>query len=135
MNITVEVINSVLFNKTIGRNGRMISGVKSAYLKVYPENMVLFNANLVVEVENEFIKVWDGDLDLTFDHAKLLKLSELSERKLYVLKEIDSENSPVINNYIASYDAFQPQNLQVEVNPTYEECLSKDLNVIKLLKL
>ena len=88
MNITVEVINSVLFNKTIGRNGRMISGVKSAYLKVYPENMVLFNANLVVEVENEFIKVWDGDLDLTFDHAKLLKLSELSERKLYVLKEI-----------------------------------------------
>nr|HPI82220.1 hypothetical protein [Candidatus Paceibacterota bacterium] len=42
--------------------GRMISGSKSGYRDRYPENLVVFNANIVTKKRG---KVWHGDLDVT----------------------------------------------------------------------
>jgi hypothetical protein len=135
---TVEIVPSVFFEKTIGPQGRMISGSKSGYCKVYPGNVAIFNANLVTEDDGRYVKVWHGDLDLTFDDAKLLKLSELSGKSFYVLREMaarfGNEEKPDMRDWVALYDASKPQNLQVEIGPNYEDFYSKDLNVIKSVK-
>jgi hypothetical protein len=80
-------------------------------------------------------KIWWGDLDLTFDHGKLLKASEKLEAALYVLYEMDgrfeNNDDPIINRYIAKYDASAAQNLQVEVSDYYSAFYERELNVIK----
>jgi len=70
----------------LGNNGRMIAGSKSTYQKNYPKNLVMFNANVVVEGVG---KVWHGDLDITRDEALLVRLAELTDREVYVLQEMD----------------------------------------------
>lgn len=70
----------------LGHNGRMIAGSKSTYWKNYPKNLVMFNANVVVEGVG---KVWHGDLDITRDEALLVRLAELTDREVYVLQEMD----------------------------------------------
>lgn len=69
----------------LGRSGRMIAGSKSAYRKYYPKNLVVFNANLIVQGR----KVWHGDLDLSRDEALLVRLAELIEDEVHVLYEMD----------------------------------------------
>ena len=65
---------------------RMISGSKSLYCQKNPDNLVVFNANIVTEKSG---KIWDGDLDITKDKDMLKKIaSELGET-LYVLYEMD----------------------------------------------
>jgi hypothetical protein len=136
--ITTELIPSILIEKTLGYNGRMISGSKSGYCRTYPENVAIFNANLVTKHEGRYVKVWHGDLDLTKDAEKLLKLSELSEKSFYVLREMaarfENEETPDMRDWVAFYDASQPQNLQVEIGPVWESFYIKDLNVIKSVK-
>ena len=131
---TTQIIERVL-----GYSGRMISGSKSGYRKVYPENVPVFNANLVIEDAGKYVKVWHGDVDLTVDAEKLLKASEKAGKKLYVLYEMDArferEEDPAIERRIASYDASQPQNLQVEIGEQYDTWFIRDLNVIKYVKL
>ena len=89
----------------LGHNGRMIAGSKSTYRKNFPKNLVLFNANVVVEGLG---KVWHGDLDLTRDEALLVRLAELTDREVYVLQEMDgrfdNEAKPKINHalYVVS---------------------------------
>lgn len=89
----------------LGHNGRMIAGSKSTYRKNFPKNLVLFNANVVVEGLG---KVWHGDLDLTRDEALLVRLAELTDREVYVLQEMDgrfdNEAKPKVGNalYVVS---------------------------------
>jgi|688.fasta_scaffold80382_6 hypothetical protein len=128
-----------IVERVLGYSGRMISGSKSGYRKVYPENVPVFNANLVIEDAGKHVKVWHGDVDLTVDAEKLLKASEKTGKKLYVLYEMDArfdrEEDPAIERHIASYDASQPQNLQVEIGELYDTQFIRDLNVIKYVKL
>jgi hypothetical protein len=76
--------------------GRMISGSKSGYMEQYPDNLVVFNANIVIESRG---KIWHGDLDITRDYENLEKVSEVLEEPLYILYEMDArfehENDPV----------------------------------------
>jgi hypothetical protein len=67
--------------------GRMISGSKSTYRQMHPDNEVYFNANVVIASEG---KVWYGDLDLTLDTPKLQEVADVLKEPLYVLYEMDA---------------------------------------------
>ncbi len=85
----------------LGRDSRLIAGSKSTYKKCFPKNLVVFNANVVVEGLG---KVWHGDLDLTRDEALLVRLAELTDREVYVLPEMaarfENEKSPKLSQAI-----------------------------------
>ena len=85
----------------LGRESRLIAGSKSTYKKTYPKNLVVFNANVVVEGLG---KVWHGDLDLTRDEALLVRLAELTDREVYVLPEMaarfENEKSPKLSQAV-----------------------------------
>ena len=92
--LSVERLVSLL----LGHSGRMIAGSKSTYLRAFPKNLVMFNANVILEGMG---KVWHGDLDITRDEALLVRLAELTDRELYVLYEMDgrfeNEDSPKLD--------------------------------------
>ena len=79
----------------LGHPGRLIAGSKSTYKKCFPKNLVVFNANIIVEGLG---KVWHGDFDLTRDEALLVRLAELTDREVYVLPEMaarfENEKNP-----------------------------------------
>ena len=83
--------------------GRMISGSKSAYSAAHPDNVVVFNANIVTANGR---KVWYGDLDLTLDKEELIKLSIQMDETLHVLREHDgrfgNEEAPKIERAVAT---------------------------------
>lgn len=76
--------------------GRMISGSKSGYREKYPNNFVVFNANILTEKSG---KIYYGDLDLDFDNHKLLNVAKQLNEDLYILKEMDcrfeNEDKPI----------------------------------------
>ena len=69
--------------------GRMISGSKSGYNKMFPDNKVIFNSRVydleTYEAEKngrikdwfagQSIELWYGDLDLTKDNEKLKEIA------------------------------------------------------------
>lgn len=67
-------------------NGRMICESKSMYRDVYPDNIVVFNANIVTVTNG---KVWFGDLDLTRDAEALRTVSKNIGEPLFILREMD----------------------------------------------
>lgn len=66
--------------------GRMIAFSKSAYRENYPENLVVFNANVFVLGEG---KIWYGDLDITLEEKKLKKIANKLGKDLFILYEYD----------------------------------------------
>jgi len=80
-------------------------GSKSGYRMDNPDNLVVFNANVIVE---GLEKTWFGDIDLTFDEPKLKKAAEKIGRRVYVLYEMDArfENAktPKLENAVYSTD-------------------------------
>ena len=77
-------------------DGRMIGGSKSFYGQERPNDLIVFNANIVM---SEFGKVWYGDLNLTEDYLVLREIAECLDTTLYVLWESDGrfgeENKPI----------------------------------------
>ncbi len=67
--------------------GRMISGSKSSYYDEHSDNLIVFNANIIIETRG---KVWHGDLDVTVDYENLEKIAETLEEPLYILREHDA---------------------------------------------
>lgn len=67
-------------------NSRMICGSKSFYRDKYPDNFVIFNANIFVE---NIGKIWYGDLDITKDQEKLKEIANETNSVLYILYEMD----------------------------------------------
>ena len=76
--------------------GRMISGSKSGYWEDHKENIVVFNANIIVESRG---KIWHGDLDVTLSKEDLENVAKVLEEDLYILGEHDArwgnEDAPV----------------------------------------
>lgn len=64
---------SLICEKVLGFNGRMISCSKSIYRADNPRNVVVFNANIATSKDG---KLWFGDLDLTLDHKLLCFLAK-----------------------------------------------------------
>ena len=93
-----------LTNALLGPAGRMICASKTGYHKLYPNNVAIFNANLVTKIGKKYKKFWYGDLDLTVDLHNLLVISKEAKKEIYVLYEMDArfdnEDKPNIDNYI-----------------------------------
>lgn len=66
--------------------GRLISGSKSRYREMYPDNEVYFNANIFVLGEG---KIWNGDLDITRDKDVLEEIAREIGKDLFILREMD----------------------------------------------
>ena len=77
-------------------NGRMIGGSKTGYSIQRPNNLIIFNANVLM---SDVGKVWHGDLNLTADYLVLKDIAKSLNTTLYVLWESDGrfgeENKPL----------------------------------------
>ncbi len=75
---------------------RMIGGSKMGYRTEHPDDLIVFNANVLMP---GYGKVWYGDLNLTEDYLVLREISECLDTTLYVLWESDGrfgeENKPI----------------------------------------
>jgi len=69
------------------RMGRMISGSKSGYMERYPDNLVIFNANVITKNGG---KVWYGDLSFPPDTEIMQSICNTLRTNLYVIKEMDA---------------------------------------------
>ena len=65
---------------------RMIGGSKSHYRKEHPDDLIIFNANVLM---SDYGKVWYGDLNLTEDYLVLKDIAKSLNSTLYVLWEMD----------------------------------------------
>ena len=76
-------------------DARMIGGSKMFYREEHPDDLIVFNANVLMP---GYGKVWYGDLNLTEDYKTLKKIAESLNTDLYVLWEMDGrfgeENKP-----------------------------------------
>lgn len=100
--------NALIENKfTIGR---MIAFSKSRYRDTYPNNLVVFNSNILSENGS---KVWFGDLDITLDKEKLQEVADKTGVTFYVLYETDArfgaENKPFEELKRKAVAVFKPQ--------------------------
>ena len=84
------------FNAHSFHNGRMIGGSKSGYRNMHPDDLIIFNANILMP---GYGKVWYGDLNLTEDYLVLKDIAKSLNTTLYVLWESDGrfgeENKPL----------------------------------------
>ena len=101
-------------------SGRMVGGSKTGYRNEHPDDLIIFNANILMP---GYGKVWYGDLNLTEDYLVLREISECLNTTLYVLWESDGrfgeENKPfdeLIGKSVWNTD---------EPNPTKEWYLNK----------
>ena len=69
--------------------GKMLTSSKSSYRNRYPDNLVVFNANVFVDTPEFTGKIWYGDIDLTTEHQKLKDIATKLGTTLYVLWESD----------------------------------------------
>lgn len=87
----------------LGPFGAMISASKSGYVQRNPENIAVFNANVVTLGETPK-KIWFGDIDVTLSIKKLEKLASELNTEVAVLREMDArfenENSPLVGNSV-----------------------------------
>ena len=85
-----------IFATNLLHTGRMISGSKSGYWEQHKENLIVFNANILIETRG---KIWHGDLDVTLDEERLKSVAQTLEEDLYILREHDArwgnEDKPV----------------------------------------
>ena len=95
-------------------DGRMIGGSKSLYTKKHTEDLIVFNANVLMP---GYGKVWYGDLNLTEDYLVLKDIAKSLNSTLYVLWEMDGrfgeENKPIdelIKKAVWNTDEDKPTN-------------------------
>jgi hypothetical protein len=119
----MELYNSTI-GKILGIHGRMISGSKSGYRKHYPDNLVVFNSNMVVVTETGASKVWFGDVDITLDREKLKQVAKELDGTVFIIYEMDgrfeNENSPVLSRYVYSVDRDGVETLGDSVSVYFE---------------
>jgi galactokinase/mevalonate kinase-like predicted kinase len=82
-----------IFDKHGMVSGRMVGGSKTGYMTMRPNNVVVFNANVITEKSG---KVWFGDLDITRESDELKAIADELGEDLYILSEhsarFDNEN-------------------------------------------
>ena len=93
---------------------RMIGGSKSHYHMEHPDDLIVFNANVLM---TGYGKVWYGDLNLTEDYLVLKDIAKSLNSTLYVLWEMDGrfgeENKPIdelIKKAVWDTDEDKPTN-------------------------
>ena len=87
----------------LGHRGR-IFGSKGQYRWDHAKHVVVFNANVCTSQG----KVWHGDLDITVDEEKLMRLAQELKERIYVLYETDArfenEKSPKLDRAVYSVE-------------------------------
>lgn len=93
-----------IVSKFLGWPGNLLSWSKSGYRDKYPDNLVVFNANVCVGLE----KIWYGDLDITISKDTLVNLSKELNDVVFVLYEMDgrfdNEVDPKIDKYVVKFN-------------------------------
>jgi len=93
-----------LILKKLGFVGKILAYSKSKYFEKNPNNLVVFNSNLIAISEGKPIKIWYGDLDLTLSLSSLCDLSSQLNKTLFVLRETDArfenEHNPKLNKFV-----------------------------------
>jgi len=90
----------------------MLSGSKSIYRAANPKHIVIFNANIVVKLnDGTFDKLWYGDLDITLDENAFRSIALDTECEIYVLREMDGrfefEGDPQVDKYVFKTDGIE----------------------------
>jgi hypothetical protein len=107
-------------------DARMISGHKWDYESNHKDDLIIFNANVLMP---NYGKVWYGDLNLTEDYKTLKKISDSLNTILYILWEMDGrfgeENKSIdelISKAVWNTDEDKPTNgwYKKKVNKKYE---------------
>ena len=93
-------------------DGRMVGGSKTGYRNMHPDDLIIFNANVLMP---GYGKVWYGDLNLTEDYLVLKDIAKSLNTTLYVLWESDGrfgdENKPfdeLIKKAVWNTDELKP---------------------------
>ena len=93
-------------------DGRMLGGSKMGYHTQHPDDLIIFNANVLMP---GYGKVWYGDLNLTEDYLVLQDIAKSLNSTLYVLWESDGrfgdENKPIdelIKKSVWNTDELKP---------------------------
>jgi hypothetical protein len=93
-------------------DGRMLGGSKIDYHTQHPDELIIFNANVLM---SGYGKVWYGDLNLTEDYLVLKDIAKSLNTTLYVLWESDGrfgkENEPIdelIKKAVWNTDELKP---------------------------
>ena len=93
-------------------DGRMIGGSKTGYGAQYPDDLIIYNANVLMK---DMGKVWYGDLNLTKDYIVLKSIAHSLDTTLYILWESDGrfgeENKPIdelIEKSVWNTDEIKP---------------------------
>ena len=91
---------------------RMIGGSKTGYSSQHPDELIVFNANVLMP---GYGKVWYGDLNLTEDYVILKSIAESLDTTLYILWESDGrfgeEDKPIdelIKKAVWNTDELKP---------------------------
>ena len=91
---------------------RMIGGSKMGYRTEHPDDLIVFNANVLIP---DYGKVWYGDLNLTQDYILLKSIAESLDTTLYILWEMDArfgeEKKPIdelIKKSVWNTDEIKP---------------------------
>lgn len=77
--------------------GRML-GSKSRYALTHPINVVIFNANIAIVLNESHQHIWRGDIDVTKDYHKLKSISDEISATLYISSEVDPKSTDPIWN-------------------------------------
>ena len=117
--ISVQEVQQ-FFNAHSFHNGRMIGGSKSGYRNMHPDDLIIFNANVLMPGHG---KVWYGDLNLTEDYLVLREIAQNLNTELYVLRESDGRFGLEIKPLNELFDKAVWNT--TEDNPTLEWYLNK----------
>jgi hypothetical protein len=117
--ISVQEVQQ-FFNAHSFHNGRMIGGSKTGYRNMHPDDLIVFNANILMPGHG---KVWYGDLNLTEDYLVLKDIAKSLNTTLYVLWESDGRFGLEIKPLNELFDKAVWNT--TEDNPTLEWYLNK----------
>lgn len=106
--------------KKLGDKGTLISFCESDYRRHHPDNIVVFNSNIIINNK----RVWFGDIDITLSKEILMELSRETNNEIYILYQrdvsVDNENNPNINNYVAKFSPDGSYKLNKRLKDFYD---------------
>jgi hypothetical protein len=112
-----------IINFLLGYEGKIISSSKSEYRQQNPDNLVIFNANIIAKTEKGYEKIWYGDVDITLDYESLVQISENLDTEIFVLYEMDCrfdrESDPNVSNFVVS--TFFNRENPIEINEKHSK--------------
>jgi hypothetical protein len=112
-----ETKTQKIVSKVLGHKGKLITGSKGRYRYNNPNNIVVFNSNVVLAHTHNVI--WSGDLDITLDHKKLSTLAK-AVGDFFVIHEMDGRFENASKPKLDDYVVLVQGNGQIVLNPKHK---------------